>query len=54
MFALYKEGDTHVVDGVKCQIVRVELGDLDIYRADGWKDNIEDLYKEEASKGAKK
>ena len=43
MFALYRKGDTHVVDGVKCEIVRVALGDLDQYRSEGWVDDIEDL-----------
>jgi hypothetical protein len=50
MFALYRKGDTHKVDGFPCEVVRVVLGDLDLYRKDGWVDNIEDLYPEAKEK----
>lgn len=43
MYALYNVGDTHEVDGVKCTIARVVLGDLELYRSQGWVDSIEDL-----------
>ena len=50
MFALYRKGNSHFVDGVACEIARVELGDLDQYRADGWVDNIEDIEDEKPAK----
>lgn len=43
MFALYRKGFSHVVDGIQCEIVRVELNQIDEYKANGWTDNIRDL-----------
>jgi len=44
-YALYRAGFTHVVGGVQCEIVRVELNQLDDYRAAGWVDDIADIDK---------
>lgn len=43
MFALYRKGNTHIVDGIECELVRVPIDALDTYRADGWVDNVADL-----------
>lgn len=43
MFALYRKGFSHVVDGIQCEIVRVELNQIDEYKANGWTDEIQDL-----------
>lgn len=43
MFALYRKGHTHRVDGVECEIKRVTLEQLETYRSEGWVDNLEDL-----------
>lgn len=48
MYALYRKGFSHVVkaaDGtdVQCDLVRVEEGDLEVFRKEGWVDDIEDL-----------
>jgi len=50
MFALYRKGSTHRVDGVDCELIRVELAALDTFRQDGWVDNIEDLDKKPKAK----
>jgi hypothetical protein len=54
MFALYNVGDTHEVDGVKCAIARVPMGDLELMRAQGWVDRVEDIGKSPEVKAAKK
>jgi len=46
MYALYRKGHTHYVGDVQCEIVRVEMGDLEHYRSRGWVDNIEDIDKQ--------
>lgn len=44
-YALYRKGFTHRVDGVECEIARVELNQLDEYRANGWVDDVADIDK---------
>lgn len=51
-YALYRKGHSHWVknskgDDVNCEIKRVELNELDDYRADGWVDNVDDIDKEQ-------
>ena len=51
-YALYRKGHTHWVknasgDDVMCEVKRVELSELDEYRAAGWVDNVEDIGKEQ-------
>lgn len=61
MFALYKKGDAHVVpveiDGeikkVRCEIVRVDLMELDDYRKSGWVDDIMKIYEGSAKASTK-
>jgi len=43
MFALYRKGNTHIVDGIECEVARVSIDALDTYRSDGWVDNVSDL-----------
>jgi hypothetical protein len=43
MYALYRKGRTHWVGDVQCEIVRVELSEIDKYREEGWVDDINDL-----------
>lgn len=45
-YALYRKGFTHRVDGVECEIARVELNQLEEYRAEGWVDDVADIDKE--------
>lgn len=45
MYSLYSRGYTHVVDGVQCQLIRVEERDLESYRALGWVDDVHSLNK---------
>ena len=47
MFALYRAGKTHTVDGVQCEVIRVTLDQLQEHRADGWVDFVEDIYPEQ-------
>jgi hypothetical protein len=54
MFALYRKGDTHCVDGIQCEIARVAMGDLEEYRANGWVDDIQDINKPEEKESAVK
>lgn len=54
MYALYRKGRTHWVGDVQCEIVRVELGDLEHYRAMGWVDDVNDINKEPEVKKAVK
>ncbi len=47
-FALYRKGRSHWVkdshgNDVNCEIKRVELSELDAYRAEGWTDNIDEV-----------
>lgn len=44
-YALYRKGRTHWVGDIQCEIVRVELNQLDEYRNNGWVDNIDDIDK---------
>lgn len=44
MYSLYGKGYTHVVDGVQCQVIRVEERELEHYRSQGWKDDIHSVY----------
>ena len=43
MYSLYAKGYTHVVDGVQCQLIRVEERDLAHYRGEGWVDDVHSL-----------
>jgi len=50
-YALYRKGHSHWVknsngDDVNCEIKRVELNEIDDYRAAGWVDDIDDIDKE--------
>lgn len=54
MYALYRKGRTHWVGDVQCEIVRVPLGDLEQYRANGWVDDVNDINKEPEVKKAVK
>lgn len=45
MFALYRKGNTHIVDGIECEVARVSIDALDTYRSEGWVDNVEDIGK---------
>jgi hypothetical protein len=49
---MFKEGDSSVVRGVKCDFIRIELAERPQYKIDGWADNEKELKeaKEEASK----
>lgn len=54
MYALYRKGRTHWVGDVQCEIVRVELSELEQYRANGWVDDVNDINKEPEPKKAAK
>lgn len=53
MFSLYAKGFSHVVDGVQCDLIRVEERDLDHYRSQGWVDDVHSLNKPEKTKKEK-
>jgi hypothetical protein len=46
MFALYRKGNTHIVDGIECEVARVSIDALDTYRSEGWVDNVSNLLKQ--------
>ena len=51
---MYREGESKTVRGVKCDLVRVELGQSYKYLAEGWKMSLNDLYKQQENPTPKK
>jgi hypothetical protein len=43
---VYKPGETHEVDGLKCEIITCEIGDYADHKAAGCVDNVKELYPE--------
>jgi len=43
MIALYKKGNTHVVKGIECEIVRVENHKKDVFLNMGYVGTVEEL-----------
>jgi hypothetical protein len=43
---VYKPGDTHDVDGLKCEIITCEIGDYEAHKAAGCVDDVKELYPE--------
>jgi len=41
---VYKPGDTHEVDGLKCEIITCEIGDYEAHKSAGCVDDVRDLY----------
>lgn len=41
---LYGEGDTAEVRGVKCELIRIDIADIDYYLERGYVKNPKDLY----------
>tara|TARA_R110002096_G_scaffold20771_1_gene68084 strand:- start:427 stop:705 length:279 start_codon:yes stop_codon:yes gene_type:complete len=51
MISLYKEGNTHIIRDVNCELKQFHVDDLDYALSQGYKTNPKDLYsptKEEA------
>ncbi len=43
---VYKPGETHEVDGLKCEIITCEIGDYEAHKAAGCVDDVKELYPE--------
>jgi hypothetical protein len=43
---VYKPGDTHEVDGLKCEIISCEIGEYAEHKAAGCVDDVKELYPE--------
>ena len=41
---MYREGESKEVRGVKCDLIRVEIGQSYKYLAEGWKMSLNELY----------
>ncbi|MAF43434.1 MAG: hypothetical protein CMI54_04595 [Parcubacteria group bacterium] len=50
MIALYKKGNTHIIDGVSCELGRFKNSELQSLLGQGWKISPKDLEEKKASR----
>ena len=52
MVAVYKEGFSHVINGIQCEVLRIDVADLDYYLGQGYVKSIGDLAKRNQKESA--
>lgn len=43
---VYKEGDSHVIRGVKCEFARIKISEIDLYLSKGYVKDPQELLEE--------